>query len=66
MILVCRTVGRYTLGTDLLTPEQRLFYEENGFILIKNLVSDKDINKFRYPLHTKVRNTYLYLGKWIK
>ncbi|XP_028275033.1 phytanoyl-CoA dioxygenase, peroxisomal-like [Parambassis ranga] len=38
---------RYTLGTDLLTPEQRLFYEENGFILIKNLVSDEDINKFR-------------------
>ncbi|XP_026182624.1 phytanoyl-CoA dioxygenase, peroxisomal [Mastacembelus armatus] len=38
---------RYTLDTDLLTPEQRLFYEENGFILIKNLVSEEDINRFR-------------------
>ncbi|XP_030006364.1 phytanoyl-CoA dioxygenase, peroxisomal [Sphaeramia orbicularis] len=38
---------RYTLDNNLLTPEQRLFYEENGFILIKNLVSDEDIEKFR-------------------
>ncbi|XP_071358626.1 phytanoyl-CoA dioxygenase, peroxisomal [Trachinotus anak] len=38
---------RYSLDTDLLTPEQRLFYEENGFILIKNLVSEEDIDKFR-------------------
>ncbi|XP_060924913.1 phytanoyl-CoA dioxygenase, peroxisomal [Limanda limanda] len=38
---------RYTLETDLLSPEQRLFYEENGFILIKNLVSEEDIDKFR-------------------
>lgn len=40
---------RYTCDTDLLTPEQRLFYEENGFILIKNLVSEEDIDKFRWP-----------------
>ncbi|KAM9335012.1 phytanoyl-CoA dioxygenase, peroxisomal [Symphorus nematophorus] len=38
---------RYTLDTDLLTPEQRLSYEENGFILIKNLVSEEDIDRFR-------------------
>ncbi|XP_049422984.1 phytanoyl-CoA dioxygenase, peroxisomal [Epinephelus fuscoguttatus] len=38
---------RYTCDTDLLTPEQRLFYEENGYILIKNLVSDEDIERFR-------------------
>ncbi|XP_037616738.1 phytanoyl-CoA dioxygenase, peroxisomal [Sebastes umbrosus] len=38
---------RYSCDTDLLTPEQRLFYEENGFILIKNLVSEEDIDKFR-------------------
>ncbi|XP_070709759.1 phytanoyl-CoA dioxygenase, peroxisomal [Pempheris klunzingeri] len=38
---------RYTLDTSLLTPEQRLSYEENGFILIKNLVSEEDIDKFR-------------------
>ncbi|KAF7658342.1 hypothetical protein LDENG_00014020 [Lucifuga dentata] len=38
---------RYTCETDFLTPEQRLLYEENGFILIKNLVSDEDIERFR-------------------
>ncbi|KAM7377988.1 hypothetical protein PAMA_013072 [Pampus argenteus] len=38
---------RYTVDTDMLTPEQRLFYEENGFILIKNLVSEEDIDMFR-------------------
>uniref|UniRef100_A0AAQ4PZV8 Phytanoyl-CoA dioxygenase, peroxisomal n=1 Tax=Gasterosteus aculeatus aculeatus TaxID=481459 RepID=A0AAQ4PZV8_GASAC len=38
---------RYTDDTDLLTPDQRLFYEKNGFILIKNLVSDEDIDRFR-------------------
>ncbi|KAM3588140.1 uncharacterized protein V6R79_022477 [Siganus canaliculatus] len=38
---------RYTFDNDLLTPEQRISYEENGFILIKNLVSDEDIEKFR-------------------
>ncbi|XP_029317378.1 phytanoyl-CoA dioxygenase, peroxisomal [Cottoperca gobio] len=38
---------RYSCDTDLLTPEQRIFYEENGFILIKNLVAEGDIDKFR-------------------
>nr|XP_015207952.1 PREDICTED: phytanoyl-CoA dioxygenase, peroxisomal isoform X2 [Lepisosteus oculatus] len=38
---------RYTLDTDVLSPEQRLFYESNGYLLIKNLVSDEDIDKFR-------------------
>ncbi|XP_064174741.1 phytanoyl-CoA dioxygenase, peroxisomal [Anguilla rostrata] len=38
---------RYTLDSDALSPEQRLSYEENGFILIKNLVSEEDIDKFR-------------------
>ncbi|XP_053718952.1 phytanoyl-CoA dioxygenase, peroxisomal [Synchiropus splendidus] len=38
---------RYTFNSDLLTADQRLFYEENGFILIKNLVSHDDIDKFR-------------------
>ncbi|XP_019365099.1 PREDICTED: phytanoyl-CoA dioxygenase, peroxisomal isoform X1 [Gavialis gangeticus] len=37
----------YTLDNDLLTPEQRHFYEENGYLLIKNLVSDEDIERFR-------------------
>ncbi|XP_053505733.1 phytanoyl-CoA dioxygenase, peroxisomal [Ictalurus furcatus] len=38
---------QYTFDTDVLSPEQRLAYEENGFILIKNLVSEEDINRFR-------------------
>ncbi|KAG7320363.1 hypothetical protein KOW79_016216 [Hemibagrus wyckioides] len=38
---------KYTLDTDVLSPEQRLAYEENGFILIKNLVSEEDIDRFR-------------------
>ncbi|XP_014463049.2 phytanoyl-CoA dioxygenase, peroxisomal isoform X1 [Alligator mississippiensis] len=37
----------YTLDNDLLTPEQRHFYDENGYLLIKNLVSDEDIERFR-------------------
>ncbi|KAK7895963.1 hypothetical protein WMY93_021288 [Mugilogobius chulae] len=37
----------YSLDNNLLTPEQRLFYEENGYLLIKNLVSHEDIDKFR-------------------
>ncbi|XP_056312008.1 phytanoyl-CoA dioxygenase, peroxisomal [Danio aesculapii] len=38
---------QYTFDTDVLTQEQRIAYEENGFILIRNLVSEEDIDKFR-------------------
>ncbi|CAF96289.1 unnamed protein product, partial [Tetraodon nigroviridis] len=38
---------RYTLETDVLSLEQRLFYEQNGFILIKGLVSEEDVDRFR-------------------
>jgi len=41
-------VCRYTFDTDLLTPEQRIAYEKDGFILIRNLVSDEDIDQFRH------------------
>ncbi|XP_044136025.1 phytanoyl-CoA dioxygenase, peroxisomal-like isoform X1 [Bufo gargarizans] len=44
---VATTTFRYTLDNNLLTPEQRQFYEENGFLVIKNLVSHKDIDEFR-------------------
>ncbi|KAL2308927.1 hypothetical protein Nmel_005100 [Mimus melanotis] len=37
----------YTLDNNLLTTEQRQFYEDNGYLLIKNLVSDEDIERFR-------------------
>ncbi|KAM6154186.1 phytanoyl-CoA dioxygenase, peroxisomal [Erethizon dorsatum] len=38
---------QYTLDNDVLTLEQRKFYEDNGFLVIKNLVSDADIQRFR-------------------
>lgn len=38
---------RFTLDNNVLTPEQRQFYEENGFLVVKNLVSHKDIDDFR-------------------
>lgn len=36
----------------MLSPEQRLAYEEDGFILIKNLVSEEDIDRFRQDCHS--------------
>ncbi|XP_058525452.1 phytanoyl-CoA dioxygenase, peroxisomal isoform X1 [Ochotona princeps] len=38
---------QYTLDNDVLSLEQRKFYEENGFLVIKNLVSEADIERFR-------------------
>lgn len=38
---------QYTRDNDVLSLEQRKFYEENGFLVIKNLVSDADITRFR-------------------
>ncbi|XP_076688206.1 phytanoyl-CoA dioxygenase, peroxisomal-like isoform X3 [Callospermophilus lateralis] len=38
---------QYTLDNNVLSLEQRKFYEENGFLVIKNLVSDADIQRFR-------------------
>ncbi|XP_066136569.1 phytanoyl-CoA dioxygenase, peroxisomal isoform X2 [Saccopteryx bilineata] len=38
---------QYTQDNNVLSLEQRKFYEENGFLVIKNLVSDADIDRFR-------------------
>ncbi|XP_063304288.1 phytanoyl-CoA dioxygenase, peroxisomal [Pelobates fuscus] len=38
---------QYTLNNNVLTLEQRQFYEENGFLVIKNLVSQEDLARFR-------------------
>ncbi|XP_045868483.1 phytanoyl-CoA dioxygenase, peroxisomal-like [Meles meles] len=38
---------QYTRDNNVLSLEQRKFYEENGFLVIKNLVSDADIERFR-------------------
>ncbi|XP_070357114.1 phytanoyl-CoA dioxygenase, peroxisomal isoform X3 [Equus asinus] len=37
----------YTQDNSVLTLQQRKFYEENGFLVIKKLVSDGDIERFR-------------------
>lgn len=50
MLFMLLSIYRYTLDTDVLSPEQRLFYEQNGFILIKDLVSEEDIDSFRWWL----------------
>nr|XP_032802267.1 phytanoyl-CoA dioxygenase, peroxisomal-like isoform X3 [Petromyzon marinus] len=39
--------ARYTLDNGILTPEQRAFYEDNGFIAIKGLVADEDLERYR-------------------
>ncbi|XP_037366517.1 phytanoyl-CoA dioxygenase, peroxisomal [Talpa occidentalis] len=38
---------QFTKDNNVLSLEQRRFYEENGFLVIKNLVSDADIERFR-------------------
>lgn len=35
---------RYTLNNGCLTMEQRQFYEENGYIVVKGFLKDKDID----------------------
>lgn len=47
MLFMLLPIYRYTLDTSFLSPEQRLFYEQNGFILIKDLVAEEDIDRFR-------------------
>uniref|UniRef100_A0A8C0BY45 phytanoyl-CoA dioxygenase n=1 Tax=Buteo japonicus TaxID=224669 RepID=A0A8C0BY45_9AVES len=37
----------YTLDNNVLTTEQRQFYEDNGYLLVKKLTSDEDIEHFR-------------------
>ncbi|XP_074050207.1 phytanoyl-CoA dioxygenase, peroxisomal [Macrotis lagotis] len=38
---------QFTVDNNVLTLEQRQFYEDNGFLIIKNLVSDADIQHYR-------------------
>ncbi|XP_020327762.1 phytanoyl-CoA dioxygenase, peroxisomal-like [Oncorhynchus kisutch] len=38
---------RYSFDNDLLSTEQRISYEEDGFLLIKGLVSGEHIDRFR-------------------
>lgn len=38
---------RYTVNNELLTGEQRRFYEKNGFLVIKNLIPQNELEKYR-------------------
>jgi phytanoyl-CoA hydroxylase len=38
---------RYTTDGGCLTLEQREFYEENGYIVIRKFLKDEDIEKWR-------------------
>ncbi|KAF6372292.1 phytanoyl-CoA 2-hydroxylase [Rhinolophus ferrumequinum] len=38
---------QYTQDNNVLSLEQRRFYEENGFLVIRNLVSEANIERFR-------------------
>ena len=35
---------RYTVDNGILTLEQRQFYEDNGYIVVKGFLKDKDID----------------------
>lgn len=37
----------YTRSDGCLTDEQREFYEKNGFLVIRNLISEKKLDKYR-------------------
>lgn len=36
----------YTYDNGVLTPEQRKFYDDNGFLVIRNLVKHEDLRKY--------------------
>ena len=38
---------QYSLDNAILTKDQRLFYEENGFLVVKGLVPSMNIEKYR-------------------
>ena len=48
----------YTLDNPLLTLEQRQFYEDNGFIVVKNLVDHKLLDACKYGLPS---NNYILI-----
>ncbi|XP_023367108.1 phytanoyl-CoA dioxygenase, peroxisomal [Otolemur garnettii] len=53
---------QYTLDNNVLSLEQRKFYEENGFLVIKNLVPDADIQRFRNEFEKICRKEVKPLG----
>ncbi|NXG64014.1 PAHX protein, partial [Hemiprocne comata] len=66
-VSVAPQTGRfcYTLDNNLLTTEQRQFYEDNGYLLVKKLVSDEDIERFRTEFLRICRKEVKPLGAMI-
>ncbi|XP_040104498.1 phytanoyl-CoA dioxygenase, peroxisomal [Oryx dammah] len=56
---------QYTRENNVLSLEQRKFYEENGFLVIKNLVSDADIQRFRNEFERIFRRKGKPLGLFV-
>ncbi|NXA23847.1 PAHX protein, partial [Ibidorhyncha struthersii] len=52
---ICPLCLSYTLDNGVLTTEQRQFYEDSGYLFIKKLVCDEDIECFRKGL-VRIRN----------
>ncbi|XP_044533207.1 phytanoyl-CoA dioxygenase, peroxisomal isoform X2 [Gracilinanus agilis] len=53
---------QYTLDNNVLTLEQRQFYEDNGFLVIKNLVPEADIQRYRNQFERICRKEVAPLG----
>ncbi|XP_028933585.1 phytanoyl-CoA dioxygenase, peroxisomal [Ornithorhynchus anatinus] len=53
---------QYTLDNSLLSLEQRRFYEDNGYLVIKNLVSEADLQRFRNEFEKICRKEVHYPG----
>ncbi|XP_055970487.1 phytanoyl-CoA dioxygenase, peroxisomal [Sorex fumeus] len=53
---------QYTHDNNLLSLEQRKFYEENGFLVIKKLVSDENIERYRKEFERICRKEVKPLG----
>lgn len=51
---------RYTTSNvgSILTAEQRRFYEENGYLVIKKLLSDEDVTRFYNRFDELVQNPH--------
>eukprot|EP00794_Sanderia_malayensis_P006979 gene6979-7764_t len=58
---------KYTLETEFLTREQREFYEENGFLVVKGLVGERELqsytNRFKDICDGKVSVDFLTVMK---
>lgn len=50
-----------------LTPEQKQFYKDNGFILLKNLISEKELSRVidEYDKLFKRKNQETMENSWV-